>query len=59
MKEFDTEAIRQLADGAGRSAKAMDETRVRLEELENGLADTGTLLLPLPNRRAFSARSGA
>ena len=51
LKEFDTEAIRQLADENDGLKAMVENLRARLEELER-LADTDTLL-PLPNRRAF------
>ena len=51
LKEFDTEAIRQLADENDGLKATVENLRARLEELER-LADTDTLL-PLPNRRAF------
>lgn len=51
LKEFDSEAIRRLADENDGLKATLADLRARLEELER-LADTDTLL-PLPNRRAF------
>jgi diguanylate cyclase (GGDEF)-like protein len=51
LKDFDTDAIRQLADENDGLKATLENLRARLEELER-LADTDTLL-PLPNRRAL------
>lgn len=51
LKEFDSEAIRRLANENDGLKATLADLRARLEELER-LADTDTLL-PLPNRRAF------